>query len=341
MIFGWCRRRPSRPGVWRWFARFPLTRRFEQNTKIARLFTKWICTENLQEFSQRLPRSRGSKSTAITLILKQITGLTAFDSIFRWIWTCSVARIKKCTLSRPIEERNPSPIRVEWPVASFPRRRRRAVTRLSFKPRHWWDSIEDDNNRTAHNTINGVCIGQNKWGQSFHGQLHRFGSQLGVAFDWIEWPRHSTQWPRVLGFSSKSCCPLAEWPRRNGWYLHSTIRAIEFEPTLDFEQLHFDWFRLFRLIVGRLDVSFSSMSSHRVSQCDENRVKIQVPSAASCPNWNQATGSCGPASIASVESSSSSSSSSSSRGVVTVLEGPQSCTTVVESLSGEPVKVRI
>ena len=88
-------------------------------------------------------------------------------------------------------------------------------------------------------------------------------------------------------------------------------------------------------------MSFTSISSHRVSQCDENRVKIQVPSATSCPNWNQATNSCGPASIASVESSSSSSSSS-SRGVVTVLEGPQSGTTLVESLSVEPnVKVKI
>lgn len=87
-------------------------------------------------------------------------------------------------------------------------------------------------------------------------------------------------------------------------------------------------------------MSFTSISSHRVSQCDENRVKIQVPSATSCSSWNQATGSCGPASIASIDSSSSSTSSStSSRGVVTVLEGPQSCTTVVESLSNEPVKV--
>lgn len=94
-------------------------------------------------------------------------------------------------------------------------------------------------------------------------------------------------------------------------------------------------FVLFAL-VGRLDVAFSSVSSHRVSQCDENRVKIQVPSASSCPPlWNQTAG---PASIASVESSSSSSSAS-SRGVVTVLEGPQSGTTLVESLSTEPVKV--
>lgn len=86
---------------------------------------------------------------------------------------------------------------------------------------------------------------------------------------------------------------------------------------------------------GRMEPPFSSLPAHRVSQCDENRVKIQVPSAA-CPSWN--AGSFGPASIASVESSSSSSSSS-SRGVVTVLEGPQSGTTIVECLTNDAVKV--
>jgi len=55
---------------------------------------------------------------------------------------------------------------------------------------------------------------------------------------------------------------------------------------------------------------------HRLSH-DENRVKIQVPSAAT---WSTQA-----APILPIES----------RGVVTVLEGPQSGTTIVESLSGE------
>lgn len=70
---------------------------------------------------------------------------------------------------------------------------------------------------------------------------------------------------------------------------------------------------------------------------DENRVKIQVPSGAPLPSVS-------PKDIGHVWNSSSGGSSSNvvteSRGVVTVLEGPSSGTTLVESLTkSEQAKV--
>lgn len=81
---------------------------------------------------------------------------------------------------------------------------------------------------------------------------------------------------------------------------------------------------------GRVESFMSLTSHHRVSH-DENRVKIQVPSASVPVSWNTASGISG--------SSQTESSSSAPRGIVTILEGPQSCTTLVESLANEPTKV--
>ena len=70
------------------------------------------------------------------------------------------------------------------------------------------------------------------------------------------------------------------------------------------------------VLIGRAEATLPSrqvLAQHKISH-DENRVKIQVPSAIATTSWNS------PAPLE-------------SRGVVTVLEGPQSCTTVVESLS--------
>ena len=80
---------------------------------------------------------------------------------------------------------------------------------------------------------------------------------------------------------------------------------------------------------GRMESFVSLTSHHRVSH-DENRVKIQVPSAsvpASC--WNATTGTSGPTQTELL-------SSATPRGIVTILEGPQSCTTLVDSLANEP-----
>ena len=85
--------------------------------------------------------------------------------------------------------------------------------------------------------------------------------------------------------------------------------------------------------------SLTSLTA-RASINDENRVKIQVPSGACF----QITGRTSISSSSSTSSASSGGSStnspvSSSAGVVTVLEGPVSLSTVVESFSSDSDKV--
>ena len=62
-----------------------------------------------------------------------------------------------------------------------------------------------------------MFAGENWLRQCVHGQFHRFGSQLGVAFDRFEWAWHSAQRPRVHGFGPASSA-LGRQSRRNGRY---------------------------------------------------------------------------------------------------------------------------